>query len=117
MDLNSTFNLLRGLAEQLPSIIVMIVCIGFAIAQRKRYPKVSLLIIIGLVLFIVHIFVFAIVYTWVPAYFIAGGSDEATSRNVYLVLGLISNTGSALYMALLLAAVFTQRSRDARVSP
>jgi len=110
------FELLKVLAEELPSLIAMIVCIGFAISRRKRYPKVSAMIIISLVLFILHIFVFNIIYTWVPALFLTwDNSDPVKSRNFYLVLGLISNIFAALCMAVLLASVFIGRTGDARV--
>ena len=110
------FELLKAVAEELPSLIAMIVCIGFAFSRRKRYPKVSMIVIIGLVLFILHIFVFNIIYTWVPGWFITPDNfDPIRSRNFYLVLGLISNLLAALCMAVLLASVFIGRTGDARV--
>jgi nucleoside recognition membrane protein YjiH len=110
------FELLKVLAEELPSLIAMIVCIGFAISRRKRYPKVSVMIIISLVLFILHVLVFNIIYTWVPGLFLTwDNSDPVKSRNFYLVLGLISNIFAALCMAVLLASVFIVRTGDARV--
>jgi len=110
------FELLKAVAEELPSLIAMIVCIGFAFSRRKRYPKVSMMVIIGLVLFILHIFVFNIIYTWVPGWFITPDNfDPIRSRNFYLVLGLISNLLAALCMAVLLASVFIGRTGDARV--
>ena len=111
------FDLLKALAEQLPSLIAMLACIGFAINRRRRYPKVALTVIIGLALLILHTFVFNIIYTWVPGWFIkADNYDAVTARNVYLVLGLINNTCAALIMGLLLAAVFIDRNRDARLT-
>jgi len=110
------FELLKAVAEELPSLIAMIVCVGFAFSRRKRYPKVSMIVIIGLVLFILHIFVFNIIYTWVPGWFITPDNfDPIRSRNFYLVLGLISNLLAALCMAVLLASVFIGRTGDARV--
>jgi hypothetical protein len=109
------FELLKALAEQLPSLVAMIACIGFAFSRRKRYPRVSAAVIVGLVLLILHAIVFNIVYTWVPGWFIKPDNyDAVTARNVYLVLGLINNTFAALFMAVLLAAVFIGRNRDDR---
>ncbi len=109
------FELLKALAEQLPSLITMIACIVFALTRRKRYPKVSLVVIIGLSLLILHIFVFSVVYGWVPDWFLKSDTyDAIRARNVYLVLGLINNTFAALFIAMLLAAVVMQRNRDSR---
>ena len=109
------FELLKVLAEQLPSLITMIACIGFALSRRKRYPRVSMTVIIGLVLLILHIFIFNIIYVWVPDWFLnTDNYDPVKSRNVYLVLGLIANTFAALSMGVLLAAVFMLRRRNSR---
>lgn len=107
--------LLKALAEQLPSLITMIACIVFALTRRRRYPTVSLLVIISLGLLILHIFVFSVVYGWVPDWLLKSDTyDAIRTRNVYLVLGLINNTFAALFVAVLLAAVFMQRKRDPR---
>lgn len=108
-------DLLKALAEQLPSLITMIACIVFALTRRQRHPKVSLVVIIGLSLFILHVVGFSVVYGWVPDWLLKSDTyDAIRARNVYLVLGLINNTFAALLVAVLLAAVFMQRSRDSR---
>jgi hypothetical protein len=115
MDASKFLELLKTVAEQLPSLIAMIACIGFAISRRRLYPKVALTVIAGLVLLILHIFIFNIIYTWVPNWFIKTDSyDPIKVRNFYLVLGLIANTFAAILTAILVAAVFMQRTRDSR---
>ena len=105
--------LLKILAEKLPSLITMIACIGFALSRRKRYPRVSTIVIIGLVLLILHIFISNIIYVWAPDWFLDRDNyDPVRSRNFYLVFGLIVNTFAALGMAVLLAAVFALRNRN-----
>ena len=84
----------------------------FAIAYWKRHPRVSLVVLIALALMFVHVFAFALIYLWVPDWFIkSAGPDnlESVTRNLYLVLGLLSNTVVAVAMALLLAGIFMQR--------
>jgi hypothetical protein len=111
-DTGRFLELLKALAEELPSFIAIIACIVFALSRRQRYPKVALTLVIGLVLLLVHLVVINIVYTWVPGWFIKPENyDPVLSRNVYLVLGLITNTITALIFAVLLAAVFIQRDR------
>lgn len=114
-DTSKFFELLKSLAEQLPSFITMVACIGFAISRRRRYPRVSLVVIIGLSLLILHLFVSDIVYTWVPGWFIKSDNyDPITARNVYLVIGLISNSLLGIFLSVLLVAVFMQRRTNAR---
>lgn len=105
--------LLKALAEELPSLIAIIACIGFALSRRKRYPRVATTLFIGLGLFFLHLIVVNVVYTWVPGWFIkADNYDPIVARNVYLVLGLITNTVAAVLLSVVLAAVFMDRKRN-----
>jgi hypothetical protein len=109
---NKIFELLKDLLEQLPSFLTIIACLVFAIVRWKRSPTVSQVVLIGLVLLFLHLIVFSIVYTWVPDLFIraAVAADQpALTRNVYLVLGLITNVSFGLALAVLLTAIFIQR--------
>src|SRR3954468_18633649 len=109
-DTSKLLQLLKTMAEQLPSLIAILACIGFAISRRKSYPKVALTVIVGLVLLILDSFIFNIIYTWVPDWFIKTDSyDPIKARNFYLALGLIANTFNAAITAILVAAVFMQR--------
>jgi len=109
-DTSKLLQLLKTMAEQLPSLIAILACIGFAISLRKSYPKVALTVIVGLVLLILDSFIFNIIYTWVPDWFIKTDSyDPIKARNFYLALGLIANTFNAAITAILVAAVFMQR--------
>jgi hypothetical protein len=109
-----------ALVEQLPSLLTLIGCIGFALMRWKRHPKVSLLLVAGLGLLVVHAFVFMLVYDLVPPLFIKPENYlnmDSMRRIVYLVLGLIANSSIAVAFALLLAAVFTQRNEPAPTAP
>jgi hypothetical protein len=103
-------DLLKQIVEQLPSLLTMIACMIFAITRWKRLPKVSLLVLISLALLFIHGIAFSIIYNWVPGWFVKPGPyDAAGMRNVYLVLGLLSNGSAALIFAILLGAIFIQR--------
>jgi hypothetical protein len=114
-----------SLVEQLPSLITMIGCIVFALMRRKRHPKVSLMVVVSLGLLVLHVFVFMLVYDLVPdwmssvlpKFFGRLGAVLANRRDVYLVLGVISNGAAAVAFALLLAGVFMQRKPDALSEP
>ena len=109
-----------ALVEQLPSLLTMIGCIVFALMRWKRHPRVSLVIIVGLGLLILNALAFLIVYDVVPPLFIKPDNFENTEsirRTVYLILGLILNSVTAVAFALLLAGVFMQRKPDTLDEP
>ena len=108
----------------LPSLLAMAGGIVFALTRWKNKPKVSMMVVLGLGLMIVHVFVFLIVYDLVPPIFLRGISATTTEfetaerirRNLFLTLGLISNVLLAVPFALLLAAVFMGRKRSDKVA-
>lgn len=103
-----------NLVEQLPSLLTMLGCLVFALLRWKRHPKVSLMVVLGLGLLFLHVIVFLFVYDLVPPLFIRPENyltNATIRRNVFLVLGLISNTVAAVAYGVLLAAVFMQRTR------
>jgi hypothetical protein len=113
-----------AIVGQLPSLLAMVGGIVFALTRWKRKPRVSMMVVIGLGLMIVHVFVFLIVYDLVPPIFLRGISATTTEfetaerirRNLFLTLGLISNALLAVPFALLLAAVFMGRKRSDKVA-
>jgi hypothetical protein len=107
------FELLRALLEQTPSLLILLVCIVLAFIRWKRHPKVSLTLVIGLGLLLLHGIAFAIVYHVVPYWFIRSATSEniqVVIQRVYLVLALISNSLAAVCFVVLLVAVFMQRN-------
>jgi len=110
-------DLLKALAEQLPSLLTLLACMVFAASRWKRHPKVSLMALISLALLFLHGIAFAIIYNWVPDLFIRRGvytDIQPVIDRVYLVLGLFYNTALAVAFALLLVSVFMQRSSTTR---
>jgi hypothetical protein len=107
--------------EQLPSLLTMVGCIIFALTRWKRYPKVSLIVVAGLGLLILHALAFLIIYDVVPPLFFKTTDSlqdtEPIRRTVYLILGLISNSIAAVAFALLLAGIFMQRKPAALDGP
>lgn len=100
------------LLVQLPSLIAMVGCMVFVLTRWKRYPKVSLLTLIGLVLIFFSVLLFTMIFVWVPGLLITGNSSlsgPGSVTTVFTVLGLISNTALAIAFVPLLAAIFVQR--------
>ena len=119
MDHNKLSHLVQSISEQLPSLLTVVACMIFAIARWKRRPRVSLVVLIALALMFVHVFAFAFIYLWVPDWFIKSASPdklEIVTRNLYLMLDLLSNTVMAVAIALLLAGIFMQREPRPRTS-
>lgn len=111
--------LLWSLAGQLPSLVAMAGCMVFVATRWKRYPKVSLLTLIGLLMMFVADFLFGVIFVWAPDLINrdSGLNRSASTTTVFMVLGLISNTVFAIAFMFLLAAIFIQRtpsSQDSR---
>jgi hypothetical protein len=102
---------LWDLAQGLPSLITILVCIVVIITRRQRHPRVSLLALIGLSLIFIHNVIFTFVYVWVPSLFINSTYTSQDIQNLYLVLGLIFNSTRVIAFAPLLAAIFVSRPR------
>ena len=102
----------RDFAIQIPSILTILGCIIFAIVRWKYHPRVSLVVMIGLLLLLIHFFLFAVLYAWIPEWIIRSAdatSRAAITRNVYIVMAVIYNCLEAIPFALLLIAIFMRR--------
>jgi len=103
-------------AEQLPSLLAMLGCLVFALTRWKKYPKVAMMVALGLGLLIIHLIIFVFVYDLVPPLFL----KDTTSQNyeeitrirriVFLVVGLIYNTTAIVGYGILVAGIFMQRN-------
>ena len=102
---------LSELAQQLPSLITILVCMVLVIARWKRHPTVSLLAVIGLFLLLLHGPVFMLIYAQGPSLFLGTNYTSEDIRSLFLVLGLIFNSTRAIAFAPLLAAIFIGRPR------
>lgn len=103
---------LSGLAQQLPSLITIVVCIVLVITRWKRHPTVSLLAVIGLFLLLLHGPVFALIYLQAPSLFLKSDYTSEDIRSLFLVLSLIFNTTRVIAFAPLLTAIFIGRPRQ-----
>lgn len=117
MTSDRLFYLFTSFLQQLPSLLALVACIIFAITRWKRYPKVAMVVTIGLGLLLVHAIVFLFVYNFAPTWFLQSalrsgsnsGEMRKTMETFYLVLGLISNTAAAVAFGVLVAGIFMGR--------
>jgi hypothetical protein len=104
-----------ALAEQLPSLLAMLGGLVFALAQWKKYPKVAMMVALGLSLLLIHVIIFIFVYNLVPPLFLKdtiSQNYEETARTrkiLYLLLGLIYNATAIVGYGILVAGIFMQR--------
>ena len=116
MDSERFIALLKYFGEELPSLLAFIACIVFAITRWKRYPRVAMLVTIALTYLLLHQIVFSLIYFFVPSHFIRNAPAETVQtviRNVYLVIGLLSNTTLAIGIIIIVAGIFTRRKLSA----
>lgn len=106
---------LWSLGLQLPSLLTMLACIVAAVVRWKRHPKVSLAVVAGLGLMIVHAFTFAFVFAFVPELFAQPGNYNLM-RTVITVISFIYNSSLAIAFGILLVAVFMKRSETASLA-
>lgn len=110
----------KDVAVQTPSILMILVCSIFGLVRWKRHPRVSLVALIGLLLLLIHTFLFALIYAWVPEAVIASmkaGDKTEVTRSVYIVTAVIYNCFETIPFVILLVAIFMKRTRtDAAVA-
>jgi riboflavin transporter FmnP len=99
------------LAEQAPSLVVLLVGIVFALVRWKRFPKVSLMVALGLGLLLLQVIVFLFVYDLVPPLFLNAALNRGieqynSTTDCFLVLGLIYNLVAAVGFAILRGGVY-----------
>lgn len=111
MEATQITQVIRELAQQLPSLITILVCIVVVITRWKRHPKVSLLALVGLSLLFLHGPVFILIYAGASSLLIKSTYTADEISNVFLVMGLIHNFVRAIAFAPLLAAAFVMRPR------
>jgi hypothetical protein len=112
MDSERFLALIKYLLEQLPSFLAISGCIGFAVTRWKHHPQIAMIVTIALTYLLFHQIVFSFVYFFVPSYFIRNApSDTIQSviRNVYLIIGLLSNSFLAIGIIIFVAGIFMRR--------
>lgn len=101
------YELVRGIGPQLISFITILVCIVVAIVRRKRHPKASLFVVLGLIPWFLQPFVYSIITVFFSGTIIE--TNIMSSDHFYLMMSLISSVFFVVGLALLLIAVFVDR--------
>jgi len=97
------------LLRRLPMLLVLLGGIIFSIVRWKRHPRVSLMTILGLGLFLVEFFVYAAALYLMPSLREATHLSFNSFNNVYIVLYVLDDFAYAALIILLVAAALTGR--------
>src|ERR1051325_706489 len=94
------------------SVLLVVILIGLLLAliRWKKHPRVSLLTILGLIVYLIDSYTFAFIFHYLPRWF---GTFRITPSNMSIldsVLQLIDDFGFAAVLILLVAAAFSQRN-------
>ena len=97
---------LSSLLWQIPSLLAIVACLIAAFIRWKRHPRPSLMVVAGLFLLLAVTIIFAFIYAFVPNW-LSGG--EFKLQTIVMIISFIYNSLWAVALALLLAAIFTDR--------
>jgi len=90
-------------------LLVVLAGIVFAFARWKRHPRVSLMTVLGLGIYLIDAFAFALLFHYLPRFF---DSLKLTSQNISILDSVLQVCDDFVYAAvliLLVAAAFSQR--------
>lgn len=107
----TTLALLSSLAGQVPLLLVYFAGIGWAIYRWKEMPRPALLLTIGLTLFILLAFL-STATSFVPLMIMDNGGDVGDTASIMSGLACISTLVAAVASALVVWAVFADRSEE-----
>lgn len=101
-------------AGRIPLLLLLLGGMGFALARWNRHPKVSLLVTLGLLFYLLESTFFTFIVFLLPRLLPVGGAFVAsgTFSTVYTVLYLIDDVAYAAVIIVLVSAAFTQRNPE-----
>ena len=106
---NQLYQILAGFATQLPSMLTMLGGIVWAIFRWKRHPKVSLTVVIGLTLMLLHSVIFVAVFLVI--YRFVSDHNYGTAQTYQTIASILYNLTLAVFTAILIVAIFMQRKK------
>jgi hypothetical protein len=101
--------LLMSFLQRTPLFLVLVAGLVIAFVRWKRHPRISLLTVIGIVLYSIKIVAFTAFNYWVPALRESMHWSYATAISLYTVLHVFSDIGFAIFIVILVVAAFLQR--------
>jgi hypothetical protein len=94
-------------------LIVTLLCgIGFAVYRWKRHPRISLMAVLALGLYLIGTLAFAIIYYLLTGFFFRLQLTAQNLSTLQVVFQLLVDSVLAVVLILLVAAAFTGRVRE-----
>lgn len=103
-DLSS---LLLLLARKSPLILVLLAGLAFAVIRWRRHPRASLLASIGVILYIIDIFVMVAIYQLLPGQL--SRIQVSIGSQIYMVIQILDDLVYSAILILLVSAAFSER--------
>lgn len=95
--------------QRLPLLLVLLGGIVFSLARWKRHPKVSLMTLVGLVLYLIKVLIFTSLSYSVPKITQTMHWSYATANSMFEVLNVLSDISFAVIIVILVVAAFVNR--------
>ena len=102
---------LLTLVRRTPGIIVMLVAAGLAIVRFGRHPRVSVLTLVGVIVYFFRLLIFPLVFYYVPD---MGRSLNLTGTQLnwsYTALNVLDDACLAFVAILFVVAAFSSRQQ------
>lgn len=110
------WNYLTSLARQLPTFLVYLGGVIWALVWIGKHTKASIFLIIGIIILFLDSVIISGIYIWLPSYLMAQGNYPSNMSTYYLIIGIISNLVFAIGFILILLAVFSGRSKPESIN-
>jgi hypothetical protein len=111
--MSSLTAVLGALLPGVPLYLVWLAGLGLAVVHWERYPKVSLLLTLGLAILFIQSLAGAVLSTWLPVMLSRRGMMPSRMGVLFAVQGVVMGLVRAVAWGLVLGAVFVRRE-DAR---
>ena len=105
--MNDLSSLLWLLLRKLPLVLVLLAGLGFAVIRWKQHPRASLFASIGIVLYIIEIFVMATVYQLLPGQL---SQMHFSMSTLFSVIRIVEDFFFSGILILLVTAAFSERT-------
>jgi hypothetical protein len=101
--------LLTMMLQRAPVLLVLLGGMIFAVVRWRRHPKVSLLTLVALALYLIKLLLFTALSYAVPQIRESMHLSYAVANNMFEVLSVLSDISFAVIIVLLVAAAFIRR--------
>jgi len=107
---------LMRLVRRLPMLLLCLGGILFAVARWKRHPRVSLMTLSAMLIYLVEAIIFIVFLYWLPNLLEPMRLTPGTESWIYSIIFFFEDFVFALVIVLLVGAAFTKRAPQAALA-